>query len=66
MADHNLPLQTSTGKEESSCWDAQTGHDCFLCSIVTFVWISWENDLIDSSFSTLSSDYTKFSKSREI
>jgi hypothetical protein len=37
MADHNLPLQTSTGKEESSCWDAQTGHDCFLCSIVTFV-----------------------------
>ncbi len=37
MSNHSLPLQTSTGKEGSSCWDAQTGRDCFLCSIVPFI-----------------------------
>jgi hypothetical protein len=31
-----LPPQTSTGKEGSSCRDAQIGRSCFLCGIIEF------------------------------
>jgi hypothetical protein len=31
--DHSLPPQTSTGKEGSSCRDAQIGRACFLCGM---------------------------------
>jgi hypothetical protein len=34
MTGNLLPPQTSTGKEGSSCRDAQNGRGCFLCGMI--------------------------------